>query len=331
MKRMTAYLISLCLFATCILPARAAEAGIIVPQDEVRKETGADAGQNGKTNDDMGMIGQVSSTGSPSVESASPATASPTSETTPGADVSPTPETTPGADVSPTPETTPGTDTSPTPEGAPGADITPSPAGTSEAQTSPSPAGSPSVESVPSAIPSGSPQAQTSPSPAASPGAESTPSATPTALASPSPTATPDMERQSLADEEWNNETPSENPGGGIEVIVRNTLPIERLSLKVTLEKDNNEVDGRSVELAKNPEKHAVFFDAESGDYRVKVSALGFITYEQEIAVAPGKIQTAEIHTGFVNLEGISYTEDGLHPGGTDRLTRTTRTPSWMR
>ena len=57
MKRMTAYLISLCLFATCILPARAAEAGIIVPQDEVRKETGADAGQNGKTNDDMGMIG----------------------------------------------------------------------------------------------------------------------------------------------------------------------------------------------------------------------------------------------------------------------------------
>ncbi len=315
MKRMTAYLISLCLFATCILPARAAEAGIIVPQDEVRKETGADAGQNGKTNDDMGMIGQVSSTGSPSVESASPATASPTSETMPGADVSPTPETTPGADVSPTPETTPGTDTSPTPEGTPGADITPSPAGTSEAQTSPSPAASPSVESVPSAIPSGSPQAQTSPSLAASPGAESTPSATPTALASPSPTATPDMERQSLADEEWNNETPSENPGGGIEVIVRNTLPIERLSLKVTLEKDNNEVDGRSVELAKNPEKHAVFFDVESGDYRVKVSALGFITYEQEIAVAPGKIQTAEIHTGFVNLEGISYTEDGVHPG----------------
>ncbi len=41
MKRMTAYMISLCLFATCILPARGGS-GIIVPQDEVRKETGAD-------------------------------------------------------------------------------------------------------------------------------------------------------------------------------------------------------------------------------------------------------------------------------------------------
>ncbi len=184
------------------------------------------------------------------MESASPATASPTSETTPGADVSPTSETTPGSGCQPTPETTPGADVSPTPKRRRvrtpvrlrkerRCGYHPSPAGTSEAQTSPSPAGSPSGGECSFGNTFRESAGADKPFPCGKPGAESTPFGNPDGAGKPFANGNAGYGKAAHADEEWNNETPSENPGGGIEVmIVRNTLPIERLSLKVTLEKE---------------------------------------------------------------------------------------------
>ncbi|WP_439787255.1 hypothetical protein, partial [Parabacteroides goldsteinii] len=55
------------------------------------------------------------------------------------------------------------------------------------------------------------------------------------------------------------------------------------------------------------------------GTYRLKVeerggAGFGFLPYEQDIVV-DGDIRTAEIHTGFVNLDGFDYKEGSPHPG----------------
>jgi len=113
---------------------------------------------------------------------------------------------------------------------------------------------------------------------------------------------------------DWNDKGVSSNPSGSIEVVLRNALPMDSLTVDVVLEKDGNTVGSQSVGLEKNPDKHTVSFSVESGTYRLKVSASGFLTFEQDITVK-GEVRTAEIHTGFINMEGISYTGDGLHPG----------------
>ncbi len=113
---------------------------------------------------------------------------------------------------------------------------------------------------------------------------------------------------------EWNNEGVSSEPVGGIQVILRNVLPIENLTLDVAVERDGSIVASKSVALENNPEKHIVSFSLESGTYHLKVSAPGFLAFGQDITVERD-IRTAEIHTGFINLEGIAYTGGALHPG----------------
>ncbi len=113
---------------------------------------------------------------------------------------------------------------------------------------------------------------------------------------------------------DWNDKGVSSDPMGSIEVVLRNALPMDNLTVDVALEKDGNTVGSQSVGLEKNPEKHTVSFSVASGTYHLKVSASGFLAFEQDITVK-GEVRTAEIHTGFINMEGISYTSDGLHPG----------------
>ena len=130
----------------------------------------------------------------------------------------------------------------------------------------------------------------------------------------------------SLKNAAWNNEYAPSDAKGSVEVIMRNVLPISEtsnISLNVTLEDKNSQtVIGRGqVALEREPVPHMLSFDAlPAGTYCLKVTEdgsaganFGFLAYEQEITVK-GDVQTAEIHTGFVDLEGVDY-KAGFHPG----------------
>ena len=130
----------------------------------------------------------------------------------------------------------------------------------------------------------------------------------------------------SLKNAAWNNEYAPSDAKGSVEVIMRNVLPISEtsnISFNVTLEDKNSQtVIGRGqVALEREPVPHTLSFDAlPAGTYCLKVTEdgsaganFGFLAYEQEITVK-GDVQTAEIHTGFVDLEGVDY-KAGFHPG----------------
>lgn len=108
--------------------------------------------------------------------------------------------------------------------------------------------------------------------------------------------------------------TVSSSMKSGIEVAFRNTLPIAGLTLQVVLEKDNAVVASESVSLGEDPARRSALFEAAAGSYHLKVTAPGFLAYEQDIVVQDD-IREVEIHTGFVNLEGCEYRSGSLHPG----------------
>ncbi len=121
--------------------------------------------------------------------------------------------------------------------------------------------------------------------------------------------------------DDWNAKQASVSMMGGIEVTLMNALPIQqgsRIYLTVTLEG----VDSKEVVLESNSEKHSVLFeDLQTGTYHLMISekedsctGFGFLTYEQDIQVQ-GDVKTAEIYTGFIEVDGINYTVDSPHPG----------------
>lgn len=200
--------------------------------------------------------------------------------------------------------------------------------------SSSSPSASASVS--PQAFVSASPEASASASPAASGSPVPSTSAVPIPDAdmnvendtgdtdasagsqTPAPLATAEKGAANGADNggDWNSATASENPLGVIEVILRNALPVKEISVDVVLKKDGNVIENElGVQLEENPEKHVVSFDGlEPGTYHLEVSAAGFVSCAQDIAVGENT-ETAEIHTGFVNMPGIAYEKGKAHPG----------------
>ncbi len=121
----------------------------------------------------------------------------------------------------------------------------------------------------------------------------------------------------------WNDQNAPSGAPGAVEVILMNAIPADGIQLSVCLEKDGSLIgETKSVSLGKNSLKHPVTFEGLSaGTYSLKIAAPGFIEYQQDIEVN-GNIQTAEVHTGFVNLAALSkegrefsYVRGKAHPG----------------
>lgn len=123
-------------------------------------------------------------------------------------------------------------------------------------------------------------------------------------------------------DNSWNDNKISGSATGGIEVVLMNALPIADhgggIALTVTLENKGSQ----EVILGNNAQKHMISFDGlEAGTYHLRITekettdyGYGFLAYEQDIEVS-GNIRTAEIYAGFVELDGIEYTQGMAHPG----------------
>lgn len=285
MKRMTAWLAAVCLIATCILPVRAAETSgtdfIEITQDNAD----SDSRQNENNQEIRTQGGENDIT----VPSQSPSVWNLPEENGQENDG----ENGSGSDegIKEEPQATP----SATPQAA--IEATPQAA----------------MEATPIATASATSGGMASETPSAAP--QVTPSASPQVTPSASPSAQP----RSIVDSSWNDRQLSSDVRGGIEVILMNALPIHessRITLTVTLENQ----DSKEVVLERNAEKHLVLFDdLPSGTYHLKVSendqtGFGFLAYEQDIEVN-GDIKTAEVYTGFVELDGVAYTKDAPHPG----------------
>ncbi len=282
MKRMTAWLAAFCLIATCILPVRAAETSGTDLFRTALEDTGTDSQKTEEENQSEVKAGTISETA---------ASTSPVVSVSPV--VSANPEGSPYASPAESPTVTPSIN----PEASPGASAEVSPS--ADTKFTPSPTADIGVSSSPSVSPSPSAEPSTSPVPSTSP-----------------------KTTQSLdGKDDWNEKQAAVSGKGGIEVVLMNALPTAQgkcIYLTVSLEG----ADSREVILESNSEKHFLLFDElPSGSYHLKISEkadsrteFGFLTYEQDIQV-DGDIKTAEIYTGFIELDGIAYTKDSPHPG----------------
>ncbi len=164
----------------------------------------------------------------------------------------------------------------------------------------------------------GSPSPTASVTPTAFPTSSASPSATASQTPSPSATATPSVSPSTFSvNGNWNDTAASTDPAGGVEVALRNALPA-RVGVAVSLEDGGGQQinGGKTVNLVQDAKKESVFFyDLTPGEYTLKLSASGFLPYEQRIQVSGGVISTAEVHTGFVELDGFSYDAASPHPG----------------
>lgn len=286
MKRITAWLAAFGLLISCILPVQAAETSGMDLFRTTQENTEADSQNKEDKNDNIeaktGIISGPEASASPS----------PYASTSPS--VSSSPDVNPSLGVSASPSVKPDTSSNASPGTSAGDDP-----GMNE-KLSPSPK-QPDV----SASPSVSPETAVSASPSASP----------------VPSASPQGQQLFSGKDDWNEKQASVSGMGGIEVVLMNALPVyqgSRMYLTVSLEGEGS----KEVMLESNSEKHSVLFEElPSGTYHLKISEkedsgsrFGFLTYEQDIQVS-GDIKTAEIYTGFIELDGISYTKDSPHPG----------------
>lgn len=308
MKRMTAWLMAFSLFLVCAFPAQAADIGAGEPENGLQTEASTSTAQNDeKTGTQRAMAPSADGSEGSSGDSLSTGSGK-------------SPDSTGSAD----PSISPGTEPSISPAASPAASPDASPSVSPAVSPTASPGESPSVS--PDAGPSTSPAASPSISPDASPSVS--PAASPTVSPSASPSASPDAGLAAALlsddDETWNEANAEDNVPGGIEVLIRNVLPTKGLRLSVALKKGEAAVENPvEIALDKKADRNRLFFDnLDAGTYSLEITGPGFIQYKQDIAVN-GNIQTAEIHTGFVNLEGFtplgdkefSYKKDMPHPG----------------
>lgn len=244
MKRMTAWLMALCLVATCILPVRAAETG----GTDLLKTVQQDADSDSQQKEDE-------------------------------------------------------------PESSPESEDEPESSPESEDE----PESSPASEDKPEVSPEVEDQMETDSQTESK--TENKPEATPQAT----PHATPQRQQTHAEEEGWNEKQVSAGVTGGIEVILMNALPVHsRITLSVTLEDQGS----KEVILESNSEKHSVLFEElTSGTYHLKIAekeeirpGFGFLAYEQDITV-DGDIKTAEVYTGFIEMDKVAYTSEAPHPG----------------
>jgi len=99
----------------------------------------------------------------------------------------------------------------------------------------------------------------------------------------------------------------------GLELTVGNALPMrDNVEFTVTLTGPETVIDYAS--LVSGEEKTVVFTGLSDGSYELRLTAPGFADYTQQIDLQ-GMIRTGEIYTDTILSDGISYTEDGVHPG----------------
>lgn len=115
----------------------------------------------------------------------------------------------------------------------------------------------------------------------------------------------------------WEDLYAPEDGKGGLELTIGNAIPLERsveFQVSVSLEAQGK---NETQTLTLNPEetqKEVSFDNLSNGTYKIQVTADGFATYTQEVAVQ-GVIKSAEIDTGVLSLENVTYQEDSVHPG----------------
>ena len=288
MKRITAWLLAFGLIVTCAFPTRAAE---IKNTDTASPSVSPSGAKTVTSVSDTNMTPASYSKGS--ISDASPkATGDETATPTPTA----VPKTAEDKDAA-------GTVPTASPKGTgEGETFTPSPAAAQTSSPEATRTASPGASESPEASPSGSPDATPSATPTGSP--DVSPSA--------SPSASPDASGEPLVfnNGDWNSDYASDNPKGGIEVILRNALPIaekHEINAVITLEKDGNRIgEAERRTLKNNSEKHPVSYPGlEAGTYRLEVAAPGFVTYGQYIEVDENT-KTVEIHTGVADLKSSS-------------------------
>ncbi len=312
MKRVTAWCMAFSLVLLCAFPVRAEMIGggregtaeqTQEPQTGAAGKSFVDA-SNATAVAEQPQAGREAATATPTL------TPQPVGSSMPGNSAQPVGSSTPGTSSQPVASSIP--DTSSQPDESPTPSAAPTPSASPVSGEGPSPQISPSPE--------GSPSPETSPSPEISP----TPSVSPSA--SPSVEGLENSLMSTQADGEgpdWNNENAPSNVSGGIEVILRNVLPTEGIVLNVWLEKDGQAAgDTRQVQLEKSAKGRSEIFEGlDEGTYSLKITGPGFIQYKQDIEVVRGSVQSIEIHTGFVNLEGFSsdpdfsYDTEHPHPG----------------
>ena len=303
MKRMMAWMMTICLIAAWVLPVHAGEINTpgqgtvgLSSSTPGSSDVNSPTSDGGNPNQPGNMDeAQKKEQASPSTETPAPASPEKTAE------VSEKPEKT--AEASEKPEKTP--ETSETPKETPSTEPTEKP---SQIPTE-----------APSELPSTSPEG----TPEASAAVSGSPSGTPTATPSVSPTAsaTPSASPVLMNNRSWNNRQASSGDTGGVEVILMNALPIHdnsTITLNVSLENAGSE----EVYLKNNSDKHPVLFEGlPAGTYRLRItekdtgsSGFGFLPYEQDITVERDT-KVAEVYTGFVELDGVKYEQGAPHPG----------------
>ncbi len=279
MKRLTAYLLSFCLFALSVLPAHGAESPSSI--------TGAGADETVQTSSNDPASGALPS---PAGDINGGVAQNPSDGINEGAVQTPS-DSTNGEAVQNPSSTNGGTVQNPSDGTDAGAVQTP-PDGTNEggASVSPDETGQNSGQDALNPNPDG-----------VLPGDANLSDENPVGTTVPQGTS-------------WNDRAAASSTMGGIEVILRNTLPIDKMAITVTIEKNNAVVSSQAVSLENDPKKHSVYFPVEPGIYCLKTAAPGFLTFSQDISVQ-GDVKTAEVHTGFINLDNISYSGGAVHPG----------------
>ncbi len=115
---------------------------------------------------------------------------------------------------------------------------------------------------------------------------------------------------------DWNNVCVDTAAEGGIEVVLGNALlDGARTEFTVTVEGDAGGSRSQKASLGTGPDKKTLLFEGlKKGEYTLTITAGGYQDYTQNIRV-DGDIKTAVVYTGFVELEGCAYTKKDVHPG----------------
>ncbi len=120
-------------------------------------------------------------------------------------------------------------------------------------------------------------------------------------------------EKASESGIDWDQIAVPADGKGTVRVILGRGIPLEKdVELKLSLKKDSETVREERVELSSRPGTEELVLDGlDAGSYKLTVEAEGFADYEQELQV-DRNIQTAEIYTGFLDME---YKDGQYHPG----------------
>lgn len=118
-------------------------------------------------------------------------------------------------------------------------------------------------------------------------------------------------------DPAWDDLYAESNGKGALEVLIGNALPLQKkLQVRISLRNsDEKVVAEKTITLEPGTEsQQTVIENLARGIYTMTIAAPGFADYEQAIEI-DGDIKRAEIYSGKVNVDGVSYDDGTPHPG----------------